>query len=71
MKESGWVIEALCPSGASYWTGRGIGSGYFSPDHLEAVRFARAADAELVRYYLFDPDSKRMTAVREHVWMDA
>ncbi len=63
--ESGWVIESVNKLGQIvYWDGHGTFS--FSPDHLEAVRFARKQDAERVfpTICYFQP-----IKIAEHLWV--
>jgi hypothetical protein len=49
--ENGWLIEYNSPRGMWWWTGDGINDNYqveWSKDSLQAVRFSRKVDAEMV-----------------------
>lgn len=63
--ELGWVIESVKDGQVVYWDGHGTFS--FSPDHMEAVRFARKQDAERVipNVCYFQP-----IKVTEHMWIN-
>jgi len=68
----GWVIEAGWTSTAKpdYWCGvevlgDGVCQHHWNPDNLQAVRFAREADARVVARCLLETESYR---VCEHIW---
>ena len=65
MRESAWVIEGIGPI---YWNGKGLYPSCFTGDHLQAIRFSRKVDAEVVLYYLLEIHAIFLAA-REHVWM--
>ncbi len=63
-----WLIE----SGANpptYWDGRNLGAGGFTPKHEEACRFARFQDAEMVRCWLI-PEGLHFCKSVQHEWVD-
>ena len=60
--EYGWVIERDLHSRLHYWAGRSADD--WRPDHTEALRFARRADAELMLTY----HGSGIGRVAEHVW---
>lgn len=66
--ERGWVIESG-HNPPSYWTGKSLHSGAFSPKHDDAIRFARHMDAEVVRCWLLEQYSFALRSV-EHMWCE-
>jgi hypothetical protein len=49
INEYGWVIERYIESTLHYWSGWENGSGReFTPEHFNAIRFARECDAMMV-----------------------
>lgn len=66
--ETGWVIEreGSPTSKPDYWTGS-VNPLSWSEDHLEAVRFARQADAARFMHNCFDA-ANMSHRVAEHMW---
>lgn len=78
MKESGWLIEREMNGSLHYWTGRvddmrtsgnisnnhAIGISLWSRESLDALRFARRQDAEVILYRL----CAGVGRVAEHGW---
>lgn len=62
--EVGWCIERHLKSRLHYWAGRNGDD--WRPDHSEALRFARRADAELMLTY----HCQGVGRVAEHMWHD-
>lgn len=68
--ESAWLIERDIDSTLHYWTGRVIGGreiGAWSPNHLDARRFARREDAACMLTWHCDGNGR----VAEHIWTPA
>lgn len=63
-EESGWLIETQ----GTYWTGRALIENGFDDDPNEACRFARAEDAERIRWWLLKGYAFALK-VTEHVWL--
>ncbi len=61
LDESGWLVERAAERGYFYWTGTG-----WSPDSLDALRFAREADA--TKFITVEQLSSPHTFAAEHVW---
>jgi hypothetical protein len=61
--ERGWLIERAGEVGAMYWAGPGT---WWTYDSLQAVRFARAADAHRVAKLLTNAETPHQ--VVEHAW---
>ena len=62
-----WLIET---GDHKYWDGRGKDRNSFTSNPNDAVRFARAEDANRVIYWLMEPLAVFLVA-REHGWMPA
>lgn len=62
---NGFVIERHVNSELRYWGGHR--ADHFTPNHEEAIRFARAEDAGIVLAWLCDG----MGRIAEHTWDDA
>ena len=61
--ETGWVIVRDLSGGLGYYTG----TGRFSTNNLEAIRFARQVDAERMLKALH-AGSEHPDRVEEHQW---
>lgn len=75
MREIGWLIEVVRAGRPAWWAGDDIddpGVAAWTWDSLEAVRFARKADAERVICGLLvnSLEAPEMRAT-EHVWDDS
>lgn len=61
--ETGWVIECDSPAGLLYWS-----AFKWSTDNLDAVRFARQVDAEMMLGKLGGRLMNPCMRVAEHMW---
>lgn len=66
--ETAWLIETSIGGKIAYWSGAQLkfGTGGFSPDSLEAIRFIRRTDAEKIVKTLMP---YWQVSVAEHQWV--
>ncbi len=60
-----WLIES---GRTTYWSGKAVDE--WTEKHEDAVRFARFADAEVVRCYLVPPEQRHLVRAVCHQWVE-